>query len=355
MQKHNFGAGPGILPQEVIKKAAEAVVDWDGIGLSILEVSHRTEKFEGVIDEACALVKELLGVGDDYAVVFLQGGASTQFIQVPQNLLNDNETAAYLETGVWANKAIKEAKAFGNVNIVASSKEDNFSHIPKNYTVPADAKYFHVTSNNTIYGTQLHSFPHSPVPLICDMSSDIFSRPVDGKKFDLIYAGAQKNMGPAGSTLVVVKKSMLGKITRKLPSMYDYQIHIEGGSMYNTPPVFAIYVSLLTLRWIKSIGLKAMGERNTAKANLLYSEIDRNSLFKGTCATEDRSQMNVCFVMHNPDQEKAFLKMAEDAGCIGLKGHRSVGGFRASLYNALPIESVQVLVDVMKAFEKAHA
>ncbi len=352
MQQHNFGAGPGILPKEVIKQAAAAVLDWDGIGLSILEISHRTEKFEGVVDEACALVKELLGVGDDYAVVFLQGGASTQFIQVPQNLLNDNETAAYLETGVWANKAIKEAKAFGNINVVASSKEDNFSHIPKTYTVPADAKYFHVTSNNTIYGTQLHKFPASPVPLVCDMSSDIFSRPVDGKKFDLIYAGAQKNMGPAGATLVVVKKSLLGKVTRMLPSMYDYQIHIEGGSMYNTPPVFAIFVSLLTLRWIKSVGLPEMGKLNTAKADLLYNEIDRNSLFKGTCAVEDRSQMNVCFVMHNPDQEKAFLKAVEAAGCIGLKGHRSVGGFRASLYNALPIESVQVLVDVMKDFEK---
>lgn len=354
MKKHNFGAGPGILPQEVLAQAATAVTNWDGMGLSLLEISHRTKEFEAVIDESVALVKELLGVGDDYSVIFLQGGASTQFIQVPQNLLNDNETAAYLETGVWANKAIKEAKAFGNVNIVASSKEDNFTHIPKNYTIPKDAKYFHITSNNTIYGTQLHQFPASPVPLVCDMSSDIFSRPVDGKKFDLIYAGAQKNMGPAGVTLVVVKNSMLGKISRKLPSMYDYNIHIEGGSMYNTPPVFSIYVAMLTLRWIKSMGLKAMGERNTAKANLLYSEIDRNSLFKGTCVKEDRSQMNVCFVMNNPDQEKDFLKAAEAAGCIGLKGHRSVGGFRASLYNALPIESVQVLVDVMKKFEQDY-
>lgn len=352
MQKHNFGAGPGILPQEVINEAAQAVLNWNGMGLSLLEISHRTKEFEAVVDEACALVKELLGVGDEYAVIFLQGGASTQFIQVPQNLLNDNETAAYLETGVWANKAIKEAKGFGNVNVVASSKEQNFSFIPKNYEIPKDAKYFHCTSNNTIYGTEMFRFPNSPIPMVCDLSSDIFSRPIDGKQFDLIYAGAQKNMGPAGATLVVVKKSMLGKITRKLPSMYDYQVHIEGGSMYNTPPVFTIFVCMLTLRWIKKIGLVEMERRNKAKADLLYAEIDRNSLFQGTCAVEDRSRMNVCFVPTKPELEEPFLKAAKEAGCIGLKGHRSVGGFRASMYNALPIESVQVLVDLMKNFEK---
>lgn len=350
--KHNFGAGPGILPQEVLKQSAEAVLNWDGIGLSLLEISHRTKKFEGVIAEASALVKELLGVGDDYSVLFLQGGASTQFAMVPYNLLGTNDTAAYVETGVWANKAIKEAKLFGNVNVIATSKESNFNHIPKGYTIPTDAKYLHITSNNTIYGTQLHQFPKSPIPLVCDMSSDIFSKPVKGTDFDLIYAGAQKNMGPAGTTLVVIKNELLGKVDRKIPSMMDYKVHIEGESMYNTPPVFAIYVSLLTLRWIKSIGLVEMEKRNTAKADLLYAEIDRNSLFKGTCAVEDRSKMNVCFVMEKPELEKEFLTMAEEAGCIGLKGHRSVGGFRASLYNALPIESVQVLVDVMKKFEK---
>jgi phosphoserine aminotransferase len=350
--KHNFGAGPGILPQHVFKQAAEAVVNWDNIGMSILEVSHRTKKFEAVVDEAVSLVRELFNVPENYSIQFLQGGASSQFAMVPQNLLAQDAKAAYLETGVWANKAIKEAKLFGNVDIVATSKDKNFNFIPKNYTVPSDASYFHITSNNTIYGTQIHNFPKSPVPVVCDMSSDIFSRPINAADFGLIYAGAQKNMGPAGVTLVIVDRDLMNKAGRKNPSMYDYKIHDEGGSMYNTPPVFAIYVAMLTLRWIKSVGLTEMERINRQKAALLYTEIERNPLFKGTAVTEDRSYMNVCFVMDNPSLEDNFLKMAEDAGCIGLKGHRSVGGFRASLYNALSLDSVQVLVDVMKEFER---
>lgn len=354
--KHNFGAGPGILPQDVLKEAANSIVDFNGIGLSLLEISHRTEEFEAVVDEACALVKELLSLNNNYSVIFVQGGASLQFAMVPYNLLGANDSASYLDTGVWANKAIKEAKLFGNVNVVASSKDDNYTHIPKKYVVPSDAKYFHITSNNTIYGTQLHTFPTSKVPLVCDMSSDIFSRDFDANQFDLIYAGAQKNMGPAGVTLVIVKNDLLGKVDRKIPSMLDYKIHIEGGSMYNTPPVFALYVSMLTLRWVKSQGgVKAIEKVNNEKAASLYAEIDRNSLFKGTCAIEDRSRMNVCFVMNKPELEKDFLSFAEKHQCIGLKGHRSVGGFRASLYNALPLKSVQHLVNVMQEFEKLHA
>jgi phosphoserine aminotransferase len=353
--KHNFGAGPCILPQEVFQEASQAVLSWGNTGLSILEVSHRTPEFEAVVDEACNLIKELMNVPDGYSIIFTQGGASLQFGMVPYNLLNENETAAYLETGVWANKAIKEAKIFGNVNVVASSKDKNFSYIPKSFEIPKDSKYFHCTSNNTIYGTQLHQFPKSPVPVVCDMSSDILSREVNTADFDLIYAGAQKNIGPAGATVVIIKDSILGKVDRKLTSMMDYKIHIEGGSMYNTPPVFSIYVAMLNLRWLKKQGgVKEMEKRNNAKAALLYAEIDRNSLFNGTCEKEDRSKMNICFVMNNPELEKSFLKVAEDAGCVGLKGHRSVGGFRASMYNALPIESVQVLVDIMKTFEKEN-
>lgn len=353
--RHNFGAGPCILPQEVFQEASQAVLSWGNTGLSILEISHRTKEFEAVVEEACQLIKELLRVPEGYSILFLQGGASLQFGMVPYNLLNESETAAYLETGVWANKAIKEAKIFGNVNVVASSKEKNFSYIPKDYAIPKDAKYFHCTSNNTIYGTQLHQFPNSPVPMVCDMSSDILSREVDVSKFDLIYAGAQKNIGPAGATVVILRDSILGKIDRKLTSMMDYRIHIEGGSMYNTPPVFSIYVAMLNLRWLKAQGgIKELEKRNNAKAQLLYDEIDRNSLFMGTCAKEDRSRMNICFVMKNPELEKEFLKAAEDAECVGLKGHRSVGGFRASLYNALPIESVQVLVNLMKDFEAKY-
>ena len=353
--KHNFGAGPGILPQEVLKQSAAAVLDFNGTGLSILEISHRSPEFEAVMNEAVSLVKELLAVPDGYSVVFLQGGASLQFAMVPYNLLPQNKTAAYLETGVWANKAIKEAKIFGTPVVVATDKEENYIKIPKNYEVPEDASYFHITSNNTIYGTQLHSFPKTTAPLVCDMSSDIFSRTINVADFGLIYAGAQKNMGPAGATLVIVKNDLLGKAERPIPSMLNYQMHIDNGSMYNTPPVFAIYVSMLTLRWIKAKGGVAMIEKeNEAKAKAIYAEIDRNPLFKGVCAEEDRSVMNVCFVMEKPELEKPFLKLAEERGLVGIKGHRSAGGFRASIYNALPIESIRALVEVMQEFAEKN-
>ncbi|MDR6943626.1 3-phosphoserine/phosphohydroxythreonine transaminase [Mucilaginibacter pocheonensis] len=349
--KHNFGAGPGILPQEVLKQAAEAVIDFNGTGLSLLEISHRSKEFEAVLDEAVSLVKELFNVPEGYSVLFLQGGASTQFAMAPYNLLPSTGKAAYLETGVWANKALKEAKYFGEVEIVASSKESNFTYIPKDYTIPADAAYFHITSNNTIYGTQLQEFPASPVPVVCDMSSDIFSRKVNVADFGLIYAGAQKNMGPAGVTLVIVKDDLLGKVDRKIPSMFNYQTQIEGGSMYNTPPCFAIYVSMLTLRWLKAKGgVEAIEQENITKARVLYDEIDRNPLFKAVAAVEDRSNMNVCFVMENAELEKPFLKLCDERGIVGIKGHRSVGGFRASIYNALPITSIYVLIDIMQEF-----
>lgn len=352
---HNFGAGPCILPQEVFKQASYAVLDFNGTGLSILEISHRTPEFEAVVDETINLVKELLNIPEGYSIVLLQGGASLQFSMVPMNLLAEDSTAAYLDTGVWANKAIKEAKFFGNVNIVASSKADNYTYIPKNFEIPQDSSYFHYTSNNTIYGTELMETPETNVPLICDMSSDIFSRVIDVSKFSLIYAGAQKNMGPAGLTLAIVKDDILGKIDRKIPSMLDYKVHIDGGSMYNTPPVFSIYVAMLNLRWLKSKGGVAEIEKeNIAKADALYKEIDNNPLFKGTCINEDRSRMNVCFVMENPELEKPFLKFAEERGIIGIKGHRSVGGFRASMYNALPITSVHVLIDAMQEFAEKH-
>lgn len=353
--KHNFGAGPGILPQEVLKQSAEAVLDFNGTGLSILEISHRSPEFEAVMDEAVSLVKELLNVPEGYSVIFLQGGASLQFSMVPYNLLPQNKTAAYLETGVWATKAIKEAKFFGTPVVVATDKENNFRSIPKNYEVPADAAYFHITSNNTIYGTQLQQFPKSPVPVVCDMSSDIFSRELNVSDFGLIYAGAQKNMGPAGATLVIVKDELLGKAERQIPSMLNYQLHIDNGSMYNTPPVFAIYVSMLTLRWIKAKGGVAVIEKeNEAKAKAIYAEIDRNPLFKGVCAEEDRSVMNVCFIMEKPELEKPFLKLAEERGLVGIKGHRSAGGFRASIYNALSINSINALVEVMQEFAEKN-
>ncbi|UEG52004.1 3-phosphoserine/phosphohydroxythreonine transaminase [Mucilaginibacter daejeonensis] len=353
--KHNFGAGPGILPHEVLKQAAQAVVDFNGIGLSILEISHRSSEFEAVLDEAVKLVKELLDVPAGYSVLFLQGGASQQFAMIPYNLLPSGGKAAYLETGVWANKALKEAKYFGDVEVVASSKESNFTYIPKDYTIPADAAYFHITSNNTIYGTQLQQFKKSPVPMVADMSSDIFSRTFDVSDFSLIYAGAQKNMGPAGATLVIVKDEILGKVDRKIPAMFNYQTQIEGGSMYNTPPVFAIYVSMLTLRWLKAKGgVAAMQKENDAKAAQLYKEIDRNPLFKAVAADEDRSKMNVCFVMENPELEKPFLKLCDDKGIVGIKGHRSVGGFRASIYNALPVTSIHVLIDAMQEFAEKN-
>ncbi len=352
--RHNFGAGPCILPQEVFKQAAQAVLDFKD-GLSILEISHRAPEFEAVVDEAIKLVKELLEVPAGYSVLFLQGGASMQFNMVPYNLLPVNGKAAYLDTGVWANKAIKEVKHFGTAEIVASSKAENYSFIPKEFSVSKDAAYFHYTSNNTIYGTELFHIPNVDVPLVCDMSSDIMSRPIDVSKFDLIYAGAQKNIGPAGATLVIVKDEILGKTGRSIPAMLDYQAHIDGGSMYNTPPVFSIYVAMLNLRWLKSKGgLSEMEKENIAKANALYKEIDRNSLFKGTCAVEDRSRMNVCFVMQNPELESVFAKYADENGFEGLKGHRSVGGFRASMYNALPITSVHALIDLMQTFEEKY-
>lgn len=353
--KHNFGAGPGILPHEVLKQAAEGILNFNQTGLSILEISHRAPEFEEVLDEAVKLVKELFEVPAGYSVLFLQGGASTQFALAPYNLLPDGGKAAYLETGVWANKAIKEAKLFGEVEIVATAKDKNFTYIPKDFTIPKDAAYFHITSNNTIYGTQSKNFPKSPVPVVCDMSSDIFSRKINVADFGLIYAGAQKNMGPAGVTLVIVKDDLLGKTGRKIPSMFDYKVQIEGGSMYNTPPVFAIYVSMLTLNWLKAKGgVEAIEKENDSKAKALYTEIDRNPLFKGVCAVEDRSHMNVCFVVENPEHEKPFLKYCDEKGIVGLKGHRSVGGFRASLYNALPITSVHVLIDAMQEFQEKN-
>jgi phosphoserine aminotransferase len=348
---YNFGAGPCILPQEVFKQASQAVLEFNPTGLSILEISHRTPEFEAVVDETVRLVKELLNVPAGYSVLLLQGGASLQFCMAPMNLLGEGQKAAYLDSGVWANKAIKEAKIIGDVTVVASSKDKNYTFIPKDYSIPEDAAYFHCTSNNTIYGTEMHQFPKSPVPIVCDMSSDIFSRKINVADFDLIYAGAQKNMGPAGVTLVIVKDEILGKTGRKIPSMLDYKVHIDGGSMYNTPPVFSIYVSMLNLRWLKSKGgVEQIEIENIDKAEYLYREIDRSPFFKGTCAVEDRSRMNVCFVMEDPTLEKEFLKLTEDRGIVGLKGHRSVGGFRASLYNALPNTSVHALVDAMQDF-----
>ena len=355
MKKHNFNAGPSILPREVIEKTAQAVLDFNGSGLSILEISHRSKDFQAVMDEAIALFKELLEIPSGYSVVFLGGGASLQFCMVPFNLLE--KKAAYLLTGTWASKAYKEAKGFGEVIEVASSKDANFSYIPKNYVIPSDVDYFHITTNNTIFGTEILTDIDSPVPLVADMSSDIFSRPVDVSKYGVIYGGAQKNLGPAGLAFAIVKEDLLGKVSRHIPTMLDYRIHIENGSMFNTPPVLPIYSALETLRWLKANGgLAAMEKKNIAKAELLYNEIDRNKLFVGTAAKEDRSRMNVCFVM-NPEYqelEAEFLKFASDRGMVGIKGHRSVGGFRASIYNALPIESVQALIDCMQEFEKLH-
>jgi len=355
MKKHNFNAGPSILPREVIEKTAQAVLDFNGSGLSILEISHRSKDFQAVMDETIALFKELLEIPSGYSVVFLGGGASLQFCMVPFNLLE--KKAAYLLTGTWASKAYKEAKGFGEVIEVASSKDANFSYIPKNYVIPSDVDYFHITTNNTIFGTEILTDIDSPVPLVADMSSDIFSRPVDVSKYGVIYGGAQKNLGPAGLAFAIVKEELLGKVSRHIPTMLDYRIHIENGSMFNTPPVLPIYSALETLRWLKANGgLAAMEKKNIAKAELLYNEIDRNKLFVGTAAKEDRSRMNVCFVM-NPEYqelEAEFLKFASDRGMVGIKGHRSVGGFRASIYNALPIESVQALIDCMQEFEKLH-
>lgn len=351
MNKHNFGAGPGILPEIALKKSAEAVLNLNGTGLSLLEISHRSKDFDAIMQHAKSLVKELLGVPDNYSILFLQGGASTQFAMVPMNLLPLNGKAAYIESGVWANKAIKEAKMHGSTEVLASSKDKNFSYVPKGYTIPADAAYLHITSNNTIYGTQMQSFPDSPIPVVCDMSSDIFSRPVDVSKFDLIYAGAQKNMGPAGVTLVIIKNDICGKSGRTIPTMMEYQTHIEADSLYNTPPVFPIYVCMATLEWLKSIGgVPAIEKINKQKAEILYSEVDSNPMFTGTAAKEDRSAMNACFLLNKPELEEEFNQVLKSSGIIGLKGHRSVGGFRASMYNALPVESVKVLTALMKEF-----
>ncbi len=349
MRKHNLGAGPGVLPESALQKSAAAALDFNNIGMSILEISHRSKDFEQVLENTTSLVKELLGVPDNYSILFLQGGASTQFAMVPMNLLHTK--AAYVDSGVWANKALKEAKLFGDIQVIASSKDQNYSYVPKNYVIPTDCDYLHITSNNTIYGTQISEFPNSPIPLICDMSSDIFSRPIDVSKFDLIYAGAQKNMGPAGVTLVIIKNDILKEVNRVVPTMMRYATHIEGGSMYNTPPVFSIYVCMATLEWLKSIGgVSAIEKINKQKAELFYNEVDTNPLFTGTCAVEDRSRMNACFLLKNPELDEEFLKQAKAHGIIGIKGHRSVGGFRASMYNAAPLESVKALTDLMKDF-----
>ena len=355
MKKHNFSAGPSILPRVAIENAAKAILDFDGIGLSLLEISHRSADFEAVNNEAEALFRELLQVPDNYKILFLGGGASTQFFQVPYNLLE--KKAGYVNTGVWANKAIKEARLFGETDVVASSEDKNFNYIPKNYTIPTDLDYLHITTNNTIYGTEYKTDIDSPVTLVADMSSDILSRPVDVSKYGLIYGGAQKNIGPAGVTFVIVREDILGKVSRKLPSMVDYRNHIANQSMFNTPPVFAIYVVRETLRWLKSIGgVPAIQKLNEEKAALLYEEIDRNPLFEGTAVKEDRSLMNICFVMTEQyaDLAPQFLEFAKSKGMVGIKGHRLVGGFRASTYNALPKESVQALVDCMREFEKMH-
>lgn len=355
MKKHNFSAGPSILAREVIEKTAQAVLDFNGSGLSILEISHRSKDFEAVIEEARQLFIELLNIPEGYSVLFLGGGASMQFCMVPFNLLETK--AAYLNTGVWANKAQKEAKGFGEVVEVASSKPANYNFIPKDFVIPTDADYFHITTNNTIYGTELHVDLDSPVPMVADMSSDIFSRPLDVSKYGIIYGGAQKNLAPAGLTFVIIKNDILGKVSRNIPTMLNYNTHIAEGSMFNTPPVLPIYSALETLRWIKANGgVSEMYKRNVAKAELLYNAIDNSKMFVGTAEVEDRSIMNVCFVMKPEfkELEGAFLKFAVAAGMDGIKGHRSVGGFRASIYNAMPIESIQALVDCMVEFEKQN-
>ena len=355
MKKHNFYAGPSILSEYTIKNTAAAVENFAGMGLSILEISHRSKEFVAVMDEAQSLVKELLELPEGYEVVFLGGGASMQFCMVPYNLLN--KKAAYLDTGTWASKAIKEAKLFGEVDVVASSKDKNYTYIPKNYSVPEDADYFHITTNNTIYGTELREDPDVKPRLVADMSSDIFSRPIDASKYDVIYAGAQKNLAPAGVTLVIVRKDALGHVDRPIPTMLNYQTHVDKGSMFNTPPVLPIYSALQTLKWYKEQGgIAAMEKKDKENAAILYDEIDRNKLFRGTVAPEDRSIMNVCFVMNDEykDLEADFNAFAATKGIVGIKGHRSVGGFRASLYNAMPKSSVEVLIEAMKEFEKQH-
>ena len=353
-QKHNFGAGPSILPKEVFEEAGQAVVNYNDTGLSILEIGHRTKTFQAVIDEAMHTLKELMHLDADHEVLFLHGGASTQFFQVPMNLLDEKRTAAYTDTGIWGAKAIKEAKLFGGVNVVCSSKADNYTHLPKAFDVPKDVAYLHLTTNNTVYGTQwqdLSLFYNKGVPLVADMSSDVLSRELDFNRFDLIYAGAQKNIGAAGVNVVVVNKNILGKVGRQLPTMMDYRNHIEAGSLLNTPPVFSIYVCMLTLRWLKNKGgVTAIEKVNNEKAALFYNTVDSIPMFRGTVAKEDRSKMNAVFVAQDEATEKEFVSLCEQEGMIGVKGHRTTGGFRVSMYNALPLESVQAITDLMKYF-----
>lgn len=351
MKKHNFSAGPCILPQEVLKKASEAVINFNDLNLSLIEISHRSADFVAVMERAQNLALELLDLQDKgYSALFLQGGASLEFLMVPYNLLPVDGKAAYINTGTWSSKALKEAKLLGNIEEIASSKDANFNYVPKDYEIPSDATYVHCTSNNTIFGTQMKDFPKTDKLLVCDMSSDIFSRQLDFSQFDLIYAGAQKNMGPAGTTLVVVKDEILGKTGRQIPSMLDYQVHISKDSMFNTPAVFPVYVSMLTLEWLSSLGgIKGIEKLNEEKAALLYNEIDSNPLFKGVANHEDRSNMNVTFVLTDDSKKEQFDAAWKAAGISGINGHRSVGGYRASIYNAMPIESVQVLVDVMRS------
>jgi phosphoserine aminotransferase len=356
MQKHNFNAGPAILPRIAVENTASAILELNGSGMGLMEISHRSKDFQAIIDEAVALIKEALSIPEGYHVLFLGGGASMQFAMVPFNLMKTK--AAYLETGVWAKKAIKEAKLFGEVKVVASSAEKNFNFVPKNYEIPADVDYFHITTNNTIYGTELRTDPTSPVTMVADMSSDIFSRKVDVSKYGLIYAGAQKNAGPAGVTLVIVREDILGKMERVIPTMLDYRTHIAEGSMFNTPPCVPIFTVKETVKWVKAMGgVEAMEKRNIEKADLLYGAIDNSKMFMGTAEKDSRSLMNICFVM-KPEylaKEADFLAFAQSKGMVGLKGHRSVGGFRASTYNALELSSVQALVDCMKEFEAANA
>lgn len=355
MKKYNFNAGPSILPREVIEQTAQACLDFNGSGLSLMEISHRAKDFQPVVDEAEALFKELLDIPEDYTVLFLGGGASLQFCMVPYNFLE--KKAAYLNTGTWAKKAIKEAKLFGEVVEVASSADKNYTYIPKNYTVPADVDYFHYTSNNTIFGTEIRKDPDSPVLMVADMSSDILSRPIDVSKYLAIYGGAQKNLSMAGVTFVIIRKDAVDKVSRQIPTMLNYKTHIEKGSMFNTPPVVPIYTALMNLRWVKAQGgVKEMERRAELRSNILYDEIDRNKMFRGTVETEDRSRMNICFVMNDDykDLESEFMALATERGMVGVKGHRSVGGFRASCYNAMSEEGVRALVECMKEFEAKH-
>lgn len=351
---HNFNSGPSVLPKEVFERASQAILDFNNSGLSILEIGHRTSLFQEVMDEARMLVRELMDLDNDHDVLFLHGGATTQFMQVPMNMLNENDIASYTETGTWGNKAIKEAKIFAHVEIAGSSKENNYTTIPKNLSVSPTAAYLHITTNETIAGTQWHNIPYDPgVPLVADMSSDILSRVIDFNKFDIIYAGAQKNMGAAGVNLVVVNKNILGRVNKPIPTILDYRVHIKEGSMLNTPPVFAVYVALLTLRWLKEQGgVKVLEKRNQEKAKLFYKTLDNLPMFRGVVATEDRSLMNATFVVDDATLEKEFLELCKTEGMIGVKGHRSVGGCRVSMYNALPIESVIAITDLMKEFAR---